>query len=87
MGDRGAGLVYSAGRLSASAIGTESPVEDGVRVLKVQAPVDNSDDARGGIGRMTPTTLLLHDEQGEFVHFVQVWLFQKLLVAMTHHTG
>jgi len=42
-----------------------------VRVVKVQPPLDNSDDAKGGIGRMIPTTLLLHDASGQWVHFVQ----------------
>ena len=31
----------------------------GLFVAKLQAPLDNSDDARGGMGPMTPTTLLL----------------------------
>ena len=30
---------------------------------QAQAPLDNSSDAAGGIGRMTPATLLLHDER------------------------
>ena len=33
---------------------------EGVWLVKVQAPLDNSSDARGGIGRMMPATVLLH---------------------------
>jgi len=65
MGDRGNGLIYKPGRLSAQADSTVSQeLPDGVRVVKVQPPLDNSDDARGGMGRMTPTTLLVLSETG-----------------------
>ena len=72
-GDRGSGLAYKVGRLTYSLEGMDksrvhmeamgqTDVEASVcRVIKVQAPVDSSDDARGGIGRMTPATLLIHD--------------------------
>ena len=40
-------------------------------MVKVQAPLDNSGDAAGGIGRMMPSTLLLHDESGEYCAFVR----------------
>jgi hypothetical protein len=33
-----------------------------VQIVKVQTPLDTSDDARGGIGPMTPTTLLLSSD-------------------------
>ena len=40
-------------------------------MVKVQPPLDNSSDARGGMGRMTPATLLLHDATGAFCAFVR----------------
>jgi hypothetical protein len=39
-------------------------------IVKVQPPLDNSNDARGGMGRMTPTTLLINDQTGAFVRHV-----------------
>jgi len=77
VGDRGGGLVYSAGRLrnSPREPGEQSTSSSGkdteVFIVKVQAPLDNSDDARGGIGRMVPQTLLIHDETAQFVRFVE----------------
>ena len=70
------GLVYRAGRL---AVGTAAARErtashegrEGRWLIKVQPPLDNSSDARGGIGRMVPTTLLLHDASGEYCAFVR----------------
>lgn len=75
MSDRGMGLVYRAGRLrhdaaSASARAARESRE-GKWLIKVQPPLDNSSDARGGIGRMTPATLLLHDATGEYCAFVR----------------
>ena len=56
MGDRGSGLVYRPGRLAAqSDAATRQRAARGKRegkwVVKVQPPLDQSDDARGGIGR------------------------------------
>ena len=76
-GDRGAGLVYRAGRLAidfaaaASARSRERAVRPERWLVKVQAPLDLSGDAEGGMGRMTPTTLLLHDEVGDYCAFVR----------------
>ena len=39
-------------------------------IVKVQAPLDTSADSAGGIGRMTPDTLLLHDQSMAFLYFV-----------------
>ena len=39
-------------------------LQPGLTVLKLQAPVDQSDDSRGGLGPMTPTTLLLSCPDG-----------------------
>lgn len=47
LGDRGSGLSYQEGRLVASAASSTDALPDGVRVVKVQPPLDNSDDARG----------------------------------------
>ena len=47
------------------------PARDGKWLVKVQPPLDNSPDAAGGIGRMTPTTPLLHDEAGEYCALVK----------------
>ena len=71
-GDRGAGLMYKAGRLAPTPAALDGPAAkpEGVFVTKVQPPLDNSSDARGGIGRMTPATLLVHDAQHAFIHFV-----------------
>ena len=44
--------------------------ESGVWLLKVQAPLDTSSDGAGGIGRMTPDTLLLHDSSLSFCLFI-----------------
>jgi hypothetical protein len=41
-----------------------------VSILKIQAPRDNSSDARGGIGRMTPMTLLIKNKEASFVRLV-----------------
>jgi hypothetical protein len=74
-GDRGAGLCYrmqdGPGRLGVSA-GARVPTDtwEGPWVVKVQSPIDNSADSAGGIGRMMPDTLLLHDESHSFVYFV-----------------
>ena len=76
MSDRGMGLVYRAGRFALdAAAATERTARrkrrEGRWLLKVQPPLDNSSDARGGIGRMTPTTLLLHDAAAEYCAFVR----------------
>ncbi|CAE7312596.1 unnamed protein product [Symbiodinium sp. CCMP2592] len=76
VGDRGAGLVYRDGRpASSSAIATrEKEVKfprEGVWVVKIQPPLDVSSDSAGGIGRITPTTLLLSDRLWNFVRFVR----------------
>lgn len=70
-GDRGSGLVYRAGRLAidaatASARSNARSPREGKWLVKVQAPLDSSGDAQGGMGRMTPSTLLLHDEEAAF---------------------
>ena len=36
----------------------------GLFVVKLQAPLDDSSDTAGGIGRMVPTTLLIKDRRG-----------------------
>ena len=77
--DRGGGLVYRDGRLALGAAAEAArgggavrvAARDGRWLIKVQAPLDNSSDAAGGIGRMTPATLLLHDETGDHVCFVR----------------
>lgn len=81
MGDRGSGLTYHApggqtGRLTPEAGSTMQmpPLsachESGMWLLKVQAPMDLSSDGAGGIGRMTPDTLLLHDASLTFCVFI-----------------
>ena len=50
--------------------GAGSSARNGVWVVKVQAPLDNSSDARGGIGRMTPATVLLHDKSLTYVRLL-----------------
>ena len=69
------GLVYRAGRLAldqaAESMSAARAPREGRWLVKVQPPLDNSSDARGGIGRMTPTTLLLHDATGEYCAFVK----------------
>ena len=66
--------MYRQGRLrvdkAAAAAGAARAARDGLWLVKVQPPLDNSSDARGGIGRMTPATLLLHDETGDFVQLI-----------------
>ena len=75
--DRGMGLVYRAGRLAidvaaaAAGSGVTRAPRDGRWLIKVQPPLDTSSDARGGMGRMTPATLLLHDETAEFCALVR----------------
>ncbi|CAE7770989.1 unnamed protein product [Symbiodinium sp. KB8] len=76
VGDRGAGLVYRDGRpASSSALGTREKEakfpREGVWVVKIQPPLDVSSDSAGGIGRITPTTLLLSDRLWNFVRFVR----------------
>ena len=77
-GDRGGGLEYRAGRLpSAEAMdeilgGTDgAALSDDLFVVKVQAPLDNSSDARGGMGMMTPATLLVHSRDNDLVQLVE----------------
>mmetsp|Transcript_41318 Transcript_41318/g.87990 ORF Transcript_41318/g.87990 Transcript_41318/m.87990 type:complete len:185 (+) Transcript_41318:97-651(+) len=71
IGDRGSGLVYRAGRpASGSAIASAGP-RQGVWVVKIQPPLDVSSDSAGGIGRMTPATLLLNDRNYDFVRFIK----------------
>lgn len=75
MGDRGCGLVYRGGRVSpkfgaADSVSAGSS-QEGVLIVKVQPPVDNSSDSAGGIGRMMPTTLLLHDQDFDITQFVE----------------
>ena len=78
IGDRGSGLQYRLGRMAPTAmqslkeraVGALANPRTGLWIVKAQAPLDNSSDAAGGIGRMTPATLLLHDEELFFVHFV-----------------
>ncbi|CAK9032045.1 unnamed protein product [Durusdinium trenchii] len=74
--DRGAGLVYRDGRPSSSQAlaGREEEAtfpRPGVWVVKIQPPLDVSSDSAGGIGRITPTTLLLSDQRWQFVRFVR----------------
>lgn len=81
LGDRGSGLTYRApggqtGRLTPDAGATmampppSADPDSGVWLLKVQAPLDTSSDGAGGIGRMTPDTLLLHDSSLSFCLFI-----------------
>eukprot|EP00929_Paragymnodinium_shiwhaense_P021415 TRINITY_DN13971_c0_g2_i2.p1 TRINITY_DN13971_c0_g2~~TRINITY_DN13971_c0_g2_i2.p1 ORF type:complete len:197 (-),score=54.42 TRINITY_DN13971_c0_g2_i2:172-762(-) len=74
VGDRGAGLVYrDAGRVAApdALKGKESAeAKQGLWVVKIQPPLDISSDSAGGIGKITPTTLLLSDRDGQFSSFV-----------------
>ena len=49
---------------------TSADPDSGVWILKVQAPLDTSSDGAGGIGRMTPDTLLLHDSSLSFFLFI-----------------
>ncbi|CAE8637736.1 unnamed protein product, partial [Polarella glacialis] len=75
VGDRGAGLVYRDGRPASSAAlsGREAQAtfpRAGIWVLKIQPPLDVSSDSAGGIGRITPATLLLSDKSWTFVRFV-----------------
>jgi hypothetical protein len=82
LGDRGSGLTYRApggqtGRLAPTVaeggIAMPPPSADpdtSVWLLKVQAPLDTSSDGAGGIGRMTPDTLLLHDSSLSFCLFI-----------------
>lgn len=74
--DRGAGLVYRGGGRPASSDaieGREAAGEllKGVWVVKVQPPLDISSDSAGGIGRITPATLLLNDKKWRFMRFVK----------------
>mmetsp|Transcript_38927 Transcript_38927/g.70233 ORF Transcript_38927/g.70233 Transcript_38927/m.70233 type:complete len:185 (+) Transcript_38927:61-615(+) len=76
VGDRGAGLVYRDGRpASSAALDSRERQADfpreGVWVLKIQPPLDVSSDSAGGIGRITPATLLLSDKKWNFVRFVR----------------
>jgi len=75
LGDRGAGLIYRAGHIQLNvAVAKANTVRTprvGEWLVKVQPPLDCSSDAAGGIGRMIPTTLLLHDKTGEYVAFVR----------------
>ena len=80
-GDRGAGLCYRAPRGRAARLAPaqqaqhhmpppSADAESGLWLLKVQAPLDTSSDGEGGIGRMVPDTLLLHDPSLSFSLFV-----------------
>lgn len=80
------GVNYQTGRLSTSATqtlgarGTDNlQVAQGVIGhfglgtsfnVKLMAPLDNSDDARGGMGRVAPATLVLHDQECALVRLV-----------------
>jgi len=72
IGDRGAGLVYRDGRPASSAAMDEKTMQthDGVWVVKIQPPLDVSSDSAGGIGRITPATLLLSNRTWSFARFV-----------------
>ncbi|CAK0865969.1 unnamed protein product [Prorocentrum cordatum] len=74
--DRGAGLVYRGGGRPASSDaieGREAAGEslEGVWVVKIQPPLDVSSDSAGGIGKITPATLLLNDRKWRFMRFVK----------------
>jgi len=72
--DRGAGLVYRAGRPGATSVIESKEAKDqkqGVWIVKIQPPLDVSSDSAGGIGRITPATLLLNDKKWDFVRFVK----------------
>eukprot|EP00930_Biecheleria_cincta_P085426 TRINITY_DN74819_c0_g1_i1.p1 TRINITY_DN74819_c0_g1~~TRINITY_DN74819_c0_g1_i1.p1 ORF type:complete len:186 (+),score=24.44 TRINITY_DN74819_c0_g1_i1:50-607(+) len=74
VGDRGAGLVYRDGRpASSSAIDSREQKfpREGIWVVKIQPPLDVSSDSAGGIGRITPATLLLNDRKWGFMRFVR----------------
>lgn len=67
------GLNYRAGRLD----GKMPPLPEihkrptGLFLVKIQPPLDNSGDARGGAGQMTPATLLVHNRQADLVQLVK----------------
>lgn len=74
VGDRGAGLVYRDGRPASSSalqMREEQAKKHGIWVVKIQPPLDISSDSAGGIGRITPATLLLSDKSWAFVRFVR----------------
>ena len=63
---------FPAGRLPAVSKWIADRISPSTRsfVAKIQAPLDLSDDARGGMGQMTPATLLLHDRAKTVVRLV-----------------
>jgi len=72
--DRGCGLVYRDGRPASSGALEDreaNEAKDGVMIIKIQPPLDVSSDSAGGIGKITPATLLLSDQKWKFVRFVQ----------------
>lgn len=72
--DRGCGLVYRDGRPASSGAlenREANEAKDGVMIIKIQPPLDVSSDSAGGIGKITPATLLLSDQHWKFVRFVK----------------
>jgi len=75
--DRGAGLVYRSGGRPATSEAIEGREAGRVNssgrvwVVKIQPPLDVSGDSAGGVGKITPTTLLLNDRGWGFVRFVK----------------
>jgi len=69
-GDRGAGIVYRDGRLRGDMEERDGSDSSQPFIVKIQAPLDNSSDAAGGIGRMIPATLICHDQHLSFLRFV-----------------
>ena len=65
-------FTYSAGRLPAigSWLAQKIRPSRSKFIAKLQALLDLSDDARGGMGQMTPATLLLYDEGKAMVRLV-----------------
>lgn len=61
-----------AGRLNRAAEidNNDHPKDLGRIIIKAQAPLDNSSDGAGGIGRMVPAILLLHDPELRVVRLV-----------------
>mmetsp|Transcript_109580 Transcript_109580/g.217598 ORF Transcript_109580/g.217598 Transcript_109580/m.217598 type:complete len:187 (-) Transcript_109580:34-594(-) len=73
LGDRGSGLVYRDGRpASSSALERRETgdLQTGVWIVKIQPPLDVSSDSAGGLGKITPATLLLSNRTWSFVRFV-----------------
>jgi hypothetical protein len=71
VGDRGVGLRYTdETAITRRDAGEAGLLSDCIFVVKIQPPLDNSDDAKGGIGKMRAETLLLTDKDAGLVRLV-----------------